>query len=64
MFIIIKESEASVSVDFESTFAPCKGCNYYQMPVDGDGVSKCNHEDRPLTGTLVEQCMSAGWKRT
>lgn len=63
MLIIIKEPEASVTVEFESFQAPCKGCTYYQMPVDGDGVSKCNHEDRPLTGTLVERCMSEGWKK-
>ena len=62
MRIIIQEPPEGLSVEFESTFAPCKGCRYYQRPVDGDGVSKCNHEDRPLSGALVDRCMAANWR--
>ena len=56
MNIVIPEPEVKVTVAFESTAAPCSGCDFYRSAL-------CVVEGRGLSSSLIASCEKYGWRQ-
>ena len=63
MSIIIKVPPEKMTVEFESTKAPCPSCLFYRPDLDGDGYKSCMKVNKQLSSDVLTQCEKENWMR-
>lgn len=64
MTIMIRLAPEKVTLEFESTKAPCPTCQFHRRDLDSDGeVTRCGKVDRGITAEVLLLCEKENWRR-